>query len=115
MYFQGKWFGEALGPGGAIYYLPSSGAQVLVIDPFKEFAMELKVAIKEYPENLGFLFQKMMNEDRTLCEKAIAKYGREKAFQLIDECISRDEACAATGLRPFVVVAAREYGFVNAV
>jgi hypothetical protein len=77
MYFQGKWFGEALGPGGAIYCLPSSGAQVLVIDPFKEFAMELKVAIKEYPENLGFLFRKMMNEDRTLCEKTIAKLKRK--------------------------------------
>lgn len=115
MYFRDKWFGGALGPGGAIYCLPSSGTQVLVIDLFKEFAMELKVAIKEYPENLGFLFQNMTNEDRTLCETAIAKYGRDKTFQLIDKCISRDEACTATGLRAFMVVASCEYGTVDAV
>jgi hypothetical protein len=52
-----KWTIGAIGPNGAIYCIPYSATIVLVIDPLKEFSMDLQANLEQYPEELGRLFK----------------------------------------------------------
>ncbi len=58
--FENNWWnGGAIGPAGVIFYMPSSAStKVLVVDPLKEFIMDLQANLEQYPEELGRLFEK---------------------------------------------------------
>ena len=99
-----KWWGGALSPGdGAIYCIPSSAKQVLSIDPLKEFSMNLKASMEEHPEKLGFLFK--MKKGATACDSAIARYGKERVFRVIGDCIPEKKILEQMNLYPFMVAA----------
>jgi hypothetical protein len=87
-----KWNGGALATDGAIYCIPSNSARVLAIDPFKEFSATLQTNMTLYPDELGRLFLKDKEEecDETFFESSLRKFGSEKVFELIEECLPLD-------------------------
>jgi outer membrane protein assembly factor BamB len=108
-----KWQGGALATDGAIYCTPSSSSRVLVIDPFKEFAVTLQTNIALYPDELGRIFLKEEEEecDETFFESSLRKFGGEKVFKLIEECLPLDAEWAGARhgiLPPFMVAASCE-------
>jgi hypothetical protein len=86
-----KWKGGALATDGVIYCIPSHATQVLAIDPFKELSMTLQNNLRQHPEELGRLFAKDEECDETFYDSAVRKFGIEKVFQLIEECVPLDE------------------------
>ncbi len=83
-----KYTSGILGYSGAIYCIPSNAKQVVIIDPCKEFVMNLQAEIEQHPETFGRLFEK--NEDgRAVYDDAVKKYGKEKIFQIIEDCLYR--------------------------
>jgi hypothetical protein len=84
----GKWMTGAVAPDGAIHCIPYDAGQVLAIDPFKAFVKELKEGeeIFRNPPRI---------EDKTVYESAITKFGRERTFQIIEECFPNDEVCGS--------------------
>jgi hypothetical protein len=107
-----KWLNGAISTDGAIYCIPSYSSRVLVIDPFKEFSATLQTNMKVYPDELGCLFLKNEDEeqcDETFFESSLRKFGGEKVFQLIEECLPLDAEWADganNGNLPQFVVAA---------
>ena len=103
-----KWKGGALATDGVIYCIPSHATQVLAIDPFKELSMTLQNNLRQHPEELGRLFAKDEECDETFYDSAVRKFGIEKVFQLIEECVPLDEEWADThsNALPLFMVAA---------
>jgi hypothetical protein len=104
-----KWQGGALATDGVIYCIPYCSAQILTIDPFKELSMTLQNNLRQHPQELGRLFAKDEEEgcDETFYS-AVRKFGIEKVFQLIEECLPTDEewADAHSNALPLFMVAA---------
>jgi hypothetical protein len=109
-----KWNGGALATDGAIYCIPHCATQVLTIDPFKEFSATLHTNMPLYPDELGRLFLKDEEEqcEETFFESSLRKFGSEKVFALIEECIPLDAEWAGAhnhgNLPPFIVAASCE-------
>jgi hypothetical protein len=106
-----KWHGGALTADGTIYCVPSCSSRVLVIDPFKEFSATLQTNMKLYPDELGRLFLKDEECDETFFESSLRKFGGEKVFELIEECLPLDAEWVGANngnLPPFMVAASCE-------
>jgi hypothetical protein len=109
-----KWNGGALATDGAIYCIPHRATQVLVIDPFKEFSATLQINMPLYPDELGRLFLKDEEEqcEETFFESSLRKFGGDKVFALIEECLPLDAEWAGAhnhgNLPPFMVAASCE-------
>ena len=87
-----EWQGGALATDGAIYCVPFYSSRVLAIDPFKEFSATLQTNMTLYPQELGRLFVKDEEEqcDETFFESSLRKFGGDKVFQMIKECLPLD-------------------------
>ena len=108
--FRGEgrsWASGAVSSGGVIYCMPSHANQVLAIDPFHEFAKRLEAYMQEYSEELGRLFVKNALGN-TLYECGFTKFGIDKVFQAIEECVPLDAGRGDCDLEPFIVAAACE-------
>jgi hypothetical protein len=108
-----KWQGGALATDGAIYCIPSSSSRVLAIDPFKELSVTLQTNMPLYPQELGRLFLKDEEQcDETFFEISLRKFGGDKVFTLIEECLPLDAEWAGAhnhgNLPPFMVAASCE-------
>ena len=105
-----KWLGGALAPDGNIYCIPFEISQILAIDPFKEFSGALQTNMPLYPDELGRLFLKDEEEecDETFFESSLRKFGGDKVFELIEECLPLDAEWADThsNTLPLFMVAA---------
>jgi hypothetical protein len=89
-----KWLSGALAAtDGVIYCIPYYNyTQILAIDPFKELSMTLQNNFIQHPQELGRLFVKDDEEyDETFYKSAVRKFGIEKVFELIEECIPLDD------------------------
>ena len=103
-----KWNGGALATDGAIYCVPFCSSRVLAIDSFKEFSATLQTNMKLYPDELGRLFLKDEECDETFFESSLRKFGGDKVFKLIEECLPLDAEWAGANngnLPPFMVAA----------
>jgi hypothetical protein len=111
---RNKWNCGALAPDGNIYCTPRFGAkQILAIDPFKEFSATLQTNMKLYPDELGRLFLKDEEQcDETFFESSLRKFGGDKVFEIIEECLPFDAewdgAYNNGNLPPFMVAASCE-------
>ena len=110
-----KWKGGALAANGVIYCIPYYTSRVLAIDPFKEFSATLQTNMTLYPDELGRLFLKDEEEEcnETFFESSLRKFGGEKVFELIEECLPLDAEWADGAhnngnLPPFMVAASCE-------
>jgi hypothetical protein len=108
-----KWLGGALAPDGKIYCIPYYSTQILVIDPFKECSVVLQTNMTLYPQELGRLFLKDEECDETFFESSLRKFGGDKVFELIEECLPLDAEWADGAynngnLPPFMVAASCE-------
>ena len=104
---DGGWMGGAVASDGVIYCMPNVAHQVLAIDPFHEFSKTLEAYMQEYPEELGRLFVKN-SHGKTFYESGVTKFGINKVFQAIEECVPLDTGRGDRDLEPFVVAAACE-------
>ncbi len=102
-----RWIGGAVASDGVIYCMPNVAHQVLAIDPFHEFSKTLEAYMQEYPEELGRLFVKN-SHGKTFYESGVTKFGINKVFQAIEECVPLDTGRGDRDLEPFVVAAACE-------
>ena len=102
-----RWIGGAVASDGVIYCMPNGAHQVLAIDPFHEFSKTLEAYMQEYPEELGRLFVKN-SHGKTFYESGVTKFGINKVFQAIEECVPLDTGRGDRDLEPFVVAAACE-------
>ena len=103
-----KWQGGALATDGAIYCIPHDATQILAIDPFKECSVTLQTNMKLYLDELGSLFLKDEECDETFFESSLRKFGGDKVFELIEECLPLDAEWdgAHNGNLPLFMVAA---------
>jgi hypothetical protein len=102
------WMGGAVASDGVIYCMPSHASQVHAIDPFNEFAKALEAYMQEYSEELGYLFVKN-SHGKTFYGCGVTKFGIDKVFQAIEECVpSLDAGREDCDLEPFMVAAACE-------
>jgi len=103
-----KWMGGALATDGSIYCIPLSAKKILAIDPFKELTMTMDTNIYQYPEELGRLFLKDEECDETFYNGAVRKFGIEKVFKFLVECLPSDKEWADThsGNLPLFMIAA---------
>jgi hypothetical protein len=111
-----KWRSGSAGPNGAIYCIPFSATKVLVIDPFKEFAMGLQANMEQYPQELGRLFKIDDNKHpgKTTFEFAVRKFGIEKVFEVIENCsIPSSVECSGSRIPSFMVAASFENSAVS--
>ena len=119
--FGKKWQGGALATDGAIYCIPYyyitpyiSTSRVLAIDPFKECSATLQTNMILYPNDLGRLFLKDEKEecDESFFESSLRKFGGDKVFQLIEEClplvVEWADGAHNGNLPPFMVAASCE-------
>jgi hypothetical protein len=110
-----KWGAGALATDGAIYCISNtySASQILAIDQFKELSVTLQTNMSLYPDELGHLFLKDEEQcDETFFESSLRKFGGDKVFELIEECLPLDAEWAGAHnhgiLPPFMVAASRE-------
>jgi streptogramin lyase len=109
-----KWQGGALATDGAIYCVPNCSTQFLAIDPFKEFSATLQTNMTLYPQELGRLFLKDEEQSHeTFFESSLRKFGGDKVFELVEECLPLDAEWADGAnnngnLPPFMVAASCE-------
>jgi hypothetical protein len=105
-----KWRGGALATDGVIYCIPFESSRVLAIDPFNECSATLQTNMTLYPQELGRLFLKQDGEqcDETFFESSLRKFGGDKVFVLIEECLPSDKEWADdfSGNLPLFMVAA---------
>jgi hypothetical protein len=109
-----KWCGGAVTSNGVIYCIPCSATQILVIDPFKEFTIMLKDDIEQHPEDLGRLFAKN-EQGMTTFESALIKYGSDRVFKAIEDCVPDHIPCGGINLQPFMVAALCENSAVSVI
>ena len=78
--FENNWWnGGAIGPAGVIFYMPSSAStKVLVVDPLKEFIMDLQANLEQYPEELGR--KRTIVAIQRAYDCAVTKFGAEQVF-----------------------------------
>ena len=69
--------------------LPLSHATTVDSEDLTRFNMYFQTALKHHPKHLGLLFQ-MDSSGDTAYERAIERYGEEKTFTVIKECIPTD-------------------------
>ena len=103
-----KWQGGALATDGVIYCIPFDSTQILAINPFKLLAMTMQNNFRQYPQEVGRLFVKDEECDETFYDSAVRKFGVEKVFELIEECVPLDEEWSddhSNALPPFMVAA----------
>jgi hypothetical protein len=115
---NGKWKGGALASDGVIYCIPCYATQVLVIDPFREMKMTLKSNYKKHPQELGRLFVKEEECNESFYDSAVRKFGIEKVFQLIEECLPKEAEWSDTHsntLPLFMVAASCENSVVSVI
>jgi hypothetical protein len=107
-----NWLNGALATDGVIYCISYmySGSQILAIDQFKELSATLQTnSMILYPDELGRLFLKDEEQcDETFFESSLRKFGGQKVFELIEECLPLDAewAGAHNGNLPLFLVAA---------
>jgi hypothetical protein len=104
-----QWNGGAIATDGVIYCIPYSSSGVLAIDPFKEFSATLQTNMTLYPDELGRIFLRDEEEcDETFFESSLRKFGGDKVFKIIEECLSLDAEWdgAHDGNLPLFMVAA---------
>jgi hypothetical protein len=109
-YFGGEdsgWVTGAVASDGVIYCMPKHANQVLAIDPFHEFAKRLEAYMQEYPEELDRPFVKN-SHGKTFYECGVTKFGIDKVFQAVEECVPLDAGRGDCDLEPFMVAAACE-------
>jgi len=115
-----KWQSGALATDGVIYCIPKNATQVLAIDPFKEFSTTLQTNMKLYPDELGLLFSRDEEEecDETFFESSLRKFGGDKVFKIIEECLPLEAEWAVAhngNLPPFMVAASCEHCAVSVI
>jgi hypothetical protein len=113
-----KWKGGALATDGVIYCIPGYATQVLAIDPFREMKMTLHNNFRQHPQELGRLFVKDKECNETYYDSAVRKFGIEKVFQLVDECLPKEAEWSAThsnALPLFMVAASCENSAVSVI
>jgi hypothetical protein len=113
-----KWKGGAIATDGVIYCIPCYATQVLAIDPFREISMTLKSNFKEHPQELGRLFVEDEECNETFYDSAVRKFGIEKVFELIDECLPKEAEWSDTHsntLPLFMVAASCENSVVSVI
>jgi hypothetical protein len=106
-----KWQCGALATDGVIYCIPYCTTQVLAIDPFTEFSATLQTNMTLYPDELGCIFLKEEQCDETFFESSLRKFGGEKVFALIEECLPLDaewDGAHNGNFPPFMVAASCE-------
>lgn len=108
-----KWHGGgAVASDGAIYCFPYDATQILKIDPFNEFAMDLKNKIERSPETLCSIFSSRKSAEDTFYERSVRKFGKERILQAIQNVIKNsfvhDELCEAHNAYPFMIAASFE-------
>lgn len=101
---EDKWYSGCSTPDGTIYCIPFNALRVLmIIDPFKDFTVRLKRDMEQYPEQLGLLFLEN-DEGITAYDSEVTKFGPQKVFQAVVECLPpADQLFAASNLYPFIV------------
>ena len=106
-YDRYKWSVGCAAPDGVIYCLPYSANMILAIDPLKECVSSLKINMEEHPEKLGCIFQPSDDiPDDTNFDRAVTKFGLNKALKVLDECMPpADQACAESCLYPLMIAA----------
>jgi len=113
------WCSGAVASDGVIYCIPFNASQVLSIDPFKAFTNTLKTNMERCPEELGHLFEWNSDEDKTLFETSIRKFGIGKTFQVLeqvfDECLPHNELCESKNLYPFMIAASLDNSALSVV
>ena len=97
--------------GGALASIPCYSTPILAIDLFKEISMTLQNNFTQHPQELGRLFAMDEECDETFFESSLRKFGIDKVFELIEECLPLDAEWADThsnALPPFMVAASCE-------
>lgn len=114
--FSWKWSSGAAASDGKIYCIPYNATRILAIDPFGEFETTLQAEMKHHPSELGRLFEEE-HSDKTAYECAITRFGKEKVFQVIDNCIPSHVVCTdeGTSLPSFMVAASYKNSAVSVV
>lgn len=81
-----------------------------------EFRGKLEAAFNLFPEKLGGLFERDDGEG-TKYEHAVARFGIDKTFQVIDDCIPFDKTLLykGTALQPFMAAASQENSSVSVI
>jgi hypothetical protein len=96
--------------GGALASIPCYSTPILAIDLFKEISMTLQNNFTQHPQELlGRLFLAMDEEcDETFFESSLRKFGIDKVFERIEECLPLDAEWADThsNTLPLFMVAA---------
>jgi hypothetical protein len=113
-----KWTGGALAMDGVIYCIPHRATQVLTIDPLEEMKMTLKSNFRQHPQELGRLFVKDEECNESFYDSAVRKFGIEKLFQLIEECLPKEAEWSDTHsntLPLFMVAASCENSAVSVI
>ena len=106
------WHGGALANDGVIYCPPLSPKQdqVLAIDPWKSLRVAMNESMILHPEDLGRLFvQKGVFCRESLFDSIVRKFGHDRAYHLLDECLPSDDEWAEHGASdclPLFMVAA---------
>ena len=105
-----KWSGGCAAPDGVIYCLPDNANRILAIDPLKECILFFQNTMEQFPEELGCLFQPSDDiPDDTNFDRAVTKFGLNKALEVLDECIPpADQVCAESCVYPFMIAASYE-------
>jgi hypothetical protein len=109
------WVGGALADDGVIYYAPYNASRVLAVDPFRELSVAFKDNMRLYPQELGRLFVQTGESYReSLFDSALRKFGHDRAFGLLDECLTSDNECcdemALDGIPLFMLAASNGVG-----
>ena len=114
-YEEYGWYGGALADDGVIYFAPGSAGRVLAIDPFRELSVTVKDNMRLYPKELGRLFVQTGETYReSLFDSAVRKFGHDRAFGLLDECLPSDDEwgdkMALDGIPLFMLAASSGVG-----
>ena len=111
-YKWNKWRNGASAADGVIYCLPLAANQVLSIDPFKEFSMNVRNNMNGHLEPLSFLFQIKEPDtasNQTYFDCAVAKFGMDRVLEVLEEHMPlADRVCSLSNLYPFMIAASYE-------
>jgi len=74
---------------GTFRNLPLSHAIIQRKQSITSFIMYFQTALRHYPQDLGFLFQKD-NSGKTSYKRAVERHGKDETFNAIQQCIPTD-------------------------
>ena len=107
-----KWRNGTLASNGVIYCLPTCANQVLSIDPWKEFSINVTNNMNEHSEAQRFLFQISDSDpapNQTFFDCAVTKFGMDRVFEFLAEYMPpADKMCSISNLYPFMIAASYE-------